>query len=53
MSVGMQLAVLCSEDASRVTDEQVVDATGGTLFGRHLVAGQLTACCGMAERLHP
>ena len=44
MSVGMQLAVLCSEDAGRITGEQAAEATRGMLFSRHLLAGQLTAC---------
>jgi pimeloyl-ACP methyl ester carboxylesterase len=44
MSVGMQLSVLCSEDAARVTQTDVDQATAGTLFGTHLLGNQLKAC---------
>ena len=44
MSVGMQLSVLCSEDAARVTPADVQQAATGTLFGTHLLSGQLEAC---------
>ena len=44
MSVGMQLSVLCSEDAARVTQTDVDQATAGTLFGSHLLGNQLKAC---------
>jgi pimeloyl-ACP methyl ester carboxylesterase len=44
MSVGMQLSVLCSEDAARVTASDVEQAAEGTLFGAHLLSGQLDAC---------
>lgn len=44
MSVGMQLSVLCSEDAGRIQTSDVAPATDGSLFGRHLIAGQLAAC---------
>src|SRR5687768_17630331 len=44
MSVGMQLSVLCSEDAARVTPADVQQAAAGTLFGTHLLSGQLEAC---------
>ena len=45
MSVGMQLSVLCSEDAPRVTpaDARAPDIAG-TLFGTHLLGSQLEAC---------
>jgi len=44
MSVGMQLSVLCSEDASRVTADEVKHETEGTMFGSHLLGNQLKAC---------
>ena len=44
MSVGMQLSVLCSEDAPRVTPADVEQAAAGTLFGTHLFGNQLEAC---------
>jgi fermentation-respiration switch protein FrsA (DUF1100 family) len=44
MSVGMQLSVLCSEDAARVTPGDVEQASAGTLFGLHLLSSQLKAC---------
>jgi pimeloyl-ACP methyl ester carboxylesterase len=44
MSVGMQLSVLCSEDAPRVTQSDVEQAAAGTLFGTHLLSNQLEAC---------
>ena len=44
MSVGMQLSVLCSEDATRVTAEDVNRESAGTVFGLHLLRGQLKAC---------
>jgi pimeloyl-ACP methyl ester carboxylesterase len=46
MSLGMQLSVLCSEDAPRVTPEDVQDQSEGTVFGVHLSRGQLQACEG-------
>jgi pimeloyl-ACP methyl ester carboxylesterase len=44
MSVGMQLSVLCSEDASRVTAADVAREAAGTVFSTHLFGGQLRAC---------
>jgi pimeloyl-ACP methyl ester carboxylesterase len=44
MSVGMQLSVLCSEDAARVTQTDVDQAQAGTIFGSHLLGNQLKAC---------
>jgi len=44
MSIGMQLSVLCSEDAARVTQSDVQQAAAGTLFGLHLLSNQLKAC---------
>jgi pimeloyl-ACP methyl ester carboxylesterase len=44
MSVGMQLSVICSEDAPLITPSDVARATAGSPFGTHLLAGQLRAC---------
>jgi pimeloyl-ACP methyl ester carboxylesterase len=44
MSVGMQLSVLCSEDAVRLTPADVQHAAAGTVFGTHLLSSQLEAC---------
>lgn len=44
MSLGMQLSVLCSEDAPRVNDEEIGRESAGTVFGTYLVQGQLNAC---------
>jgi len=44
MSVGMQLSVLCSEDAARFSEADFARATAGTIFGEHLLAGQIKAC---------
>src|SRR5688572_12560253 len=44
MSVGMQLSVLCSEDAVRVSRHDVEQASTGTVFGLHLLSSQLKAC---------
>jgi pimeloyl-ACP methyl ester carboxylesterase len=44
MSLGMQLSVLCSEDASRITRVEVSKETSGTIFGFHLLGARLEAC---------
>lgn len=44
MSLGMQLSVLCSEDASRITAAEVSKETAGTIFGLHLLGARLEAC---------
>jgi pimeloyl-ACP methyl ester carboxylesterase len=44
LSVGMQLSVLCSEDATRVTPQDVGRESAGTVFGLRLLRGQLQAC---------
>jgi pimeloyl-ACP methyl ester carboxylesterase len=44
MSIGMQLSVLCSEDASRVSSGELERETSGTVFGSHLIGSQLDAC---------
>ena len=44
MSIGMQLSVLCSEDASRVAEADVARETAGSVFGAYLLRGQRKAC---------
>jgi pimeloyl-ACP methyl ester carboxylesterase len=44
MSIGMQLSVLCSEDASRVSADEVARETSHSVFGAHLIGSQLAAC---------
>jgi pimeloyl-ACP methyl ester carboxylesterase len=44
MSIGMQLSVLCSEDASRFSPEDISRETSASIFGPHLLSGQQQAC---------
>ncbi len=44
MSIGMQLSVLCSEDASQVSTTELALETSASLFGSHLIGSQLEAC---------
>jgi pimeloyl-ACP methyl ester carboxylesterase len=44
MSIGMQLSVLCSEDVSRVSADELATETAATVFGMHLIGSQLDAC---------
>ena len=44
MSVGMQLSVLCAEDAPRVTDADIARETAKTLFGANLLTSEVRAC---------
>ena len=44
MSIGMQLSVLCSEDASQVSSTELAQETSASLFGAHLIGSQLDAC---------
>jgi pimeloyl-ACP methyl ester carboxylesterase len=44
MSVGMQLSILCSEDALQITDADVERETAGRVFGGHLAASELRTC---------
>ena len=44
MSIGMQLSVLCSEDAPRVTVDDVRSQSEGTVFSLHLLRSQMKAC---------
>lgn len=44
MSAGMQLSVICAEDAPRVTEADIERESAGTIFARHLLASRLKAC---------
>ena len=44
MSVGMQLSILCSEDAPRIQSGDLDRETAGTVFGGFLAADQVKAC---------
>jgi pimeloyl-ACP methyl ester carboxylesterase len=44
VSVGMQLSVLCSEDAPLVTRTDLDRQNNGNIFGGRLFADQITAC---------
>lgn len=44
MSIGMQLSVLCSEDASTVSPSEIAAETSKSVFGTHLIGSQLDAC---------
>jgi pimeloyl-ACP methyl ester carboxylesterase len=44
MSLGMQLSVVCSEDAPRVTAGDLERESAGTIFGGYLLSGQRKAC---------
>jgi pimeloyl-ACP methyl ester carboxylesterase len=44
MSLGMQLSVICSEDAARVTAEDLAREGASTIFGGYLLRGQVLAC---------
>ena len=44
VSVGMQLSILCSEDAPRLAEADVARQAEGTVFGMALAEGQLSAC---------
>lgn len=44
MSVGMQLSVICAEDAPRITPEETARESAGTLFGQYVMQMQRDAC---------
>jgi pimeloyl-ACP methyl ester carboxylesterase len=44
MSVGMQLSVICAEDAPRITEEESKKETTGSLFGEYVMRTQRDAC---------
>jgi len=44
MSAGMQLSVICAEDAPRITPDDTARETAGTLFGQYVMQMQRDAC---------
>lgn len=44
MSVGMQLSVICAEDAPRISVEEAKKESAGTLFGEYVMRTQQDAC---------
>jgi pimeloyl-ACP methyl ester carboxylesterase len=44
ISVGMQMSVVCTEDAPRIAPGETDRLSLGTLFGRWLLSAQLAAC---------
>ncbi len=44
MSVGMQLSVICAEDAPRITPADVAKESAGTLFGPYVMRMQQDVC---------
>jgi pimeloyl-ACP methyl ester carboxylesterase len=44
MSIGMQLSVICAEDAPRVTADEAEKESEGTLFGEYVMRNQRLAC---------
>ncbi len=44
MSVGMQLSVICAEDAPKNTPQDLLKASESTLFGKHVMTIQQQAC---------
>ena len=44
VSIGMQLSVICAEDAPRVTAEDADKESKGTLFGEYVMRNQRLAC---------
>ena len=44
MSIGMQLSVICAEDAPRITPEESKKESEGTIFGPHVMRLQQQGC---------
>jgi pimeloyl-ACP methyl ester carboxylesterase len=44
MSVGMQLSVICAEDAPRITDDEAEKESGGSIFGPYVMRAQREGC---------
>jgi pimeloyl-ACP methyl ester carboxylesterase len=44
MSVGMQLSVICAEDAPRITEAEAEKEAEGTIFGPHVMRMQREGC---------
>ena len=53
MSIGMQLSVICAEDAPRVTAADAERESEGTLFGEYVMRSQRLACGGRLLRRIP
>ena len=53
MSLGMQLSILCSEDTSRVSPDELAHEISGSVFGAHLIGSQLDACAIWPKRSLP
>jgi pimeloyl-ACP methyl ester carboxylesterase len=43
-NAGMHFSVICAEDISRVSDEEMARETAGTFLGDHLIAGYRRVC---------
>jgi len=44
MSIGMQLSVICAEDAPRITDAEAEQEAEGSMFGPHVMRVQREGC---------
>ena len=44
MSVGMQLSVICAEDAPRITDDEAEKEAEGSIFGPYVMRAQREGC---------
>jgi pimeloyl-ACP methyl ester carboxylesterase len=44
MSVGMQLAVICAEDAPKITAQELARESEGSMFGPYVMRAQQDAC---------
>jgi pimeloyl-ACP methyl ester carboxylesterase len=44
MSIGMQLSVICAEDAPKNTPDELLKGSESTLFGKHVMTIQQQAC---------
>jgi pimeloyl-ACP methyl ester carboxylesterase len=44
MSIGMQLSVICAEDAPRITAEEMEKEAEGSMFGPHVMRAQRQGC---------
>jgi len=44
MAIGMQLSVICAEDAPKYTTEDLQRESAGTLFGKYVMTMQSRAC---------
>lgn len=44
MSIGMQLSVICAEDAPQITPEEMAKEAEGSMFGPHVMRAQRQGC---------